>query len=430
MKRKFLLTCFIVAVWAGAFAQTTTTSFYVNGIKVIFKPTQKKIINIRVYFRGGVTNYSAGQAGIENLALRAAAECGTEKYATGALRDSTEKYGIFLSGRSTADYGYIQLNCISMYFDEGWDFFSEAVNKPVFDETQVRLLKTKSIGEINSSESNPGNRLYQLQMKVAFANTPYETDPAGTEQTLSALTAADLKNYYKTLLNKNRMFIVAVGNISKQELYEKILYAFDSIPSSPYEQPVINAPVWTGNNLISEQRNLKINYVGAVMGAPEFTSVDYVPFMLAFSGVAGNVYRDLHTPYQISYGNWSNVWELRIPMAILGATSNYPKEVMTQMMKVLKSVQNNGYDEEWLQHLKTAYIARNYFEGQSSAAVTQSLGLAEILGNWQYADDMPQLVNMVTIEQMNRVINFYISGVKWAYLGNLEAIEGFKPPAN
>ena len=45
-------------------AQSETKSFDVDGIKVIFKPTSKNIVNIRLYYRGGVTNYPAEKAGI------------------------------------------------------------------------------------------------------------------------------------------------------------------------------------------------------------------------------------------------------------------------------------------------------------------------------------------------------------------------------
>jgi len=429
MKKKLLWICFILAGICSATAQTTTTSFNVNGIKVIFKPTQKKVINIRIFFRGGVTNYKPEQAGIENLALEAAMSCGTKKYTGVALRDTAEQYGVQLSGESAYDYGYIQLNCVSMYFNQGWDLFSEAVNNPVFDDAEVNLLKTRAITGSQRRGSDPDAQLFALQMKAAFENTPYAIDPLGTEQTLAGLSAADLKNYYKTLLNKNKLFIVAVGNLDKQDLYQKILYAFDNLSSSPSTPDNLKAPAWTDNKLVTQQKDLKINYVGAVMPAPEFTSADCVPFRLAFAGLGGNLYRTLRTQYHLSYDPWHNVLDYKMPVAMLGASSSNPKQVILAMMRELKYVQNNGYSEEWLQHLKNIYIASSYFDEQSSAAVTQSLGRAEILGNWQYADDLPQLVNMVTVGEMNRAINFYITGVRWAYLGNLDAIEGFRPPA-
>jgi predicted Zn-dependent peptidase len=110
------------------------------------------------------------------------------------------------------------------------------------------------------------------------------------------------------------------------------------------------------------------------------------------------------------------------------ASTTNPQQVMLAMLTVLKRVQISGYDDEWLQHIKNSYITTNYINEQSTAEITNSLGRAEILGNWQYDDDLPQLVNMVTVEQLNNVINYYIKGLRWGYLGNTDAIAGFKPP--
>ena len=98
------------------------------------------------------------------------------------------------------------------------------------------------------------------------------------------------------------------------------------------------------------------------------------------------------------------------------------------MYNVLKDVQNKGLNEEWLQHIKNSYITLSYISDQSASAITNSLGTAEVLGGWQYAEDLPKLVQMVTVDQVNMALNTYISGLKWTYLGNTDAIEGFKPP--
>ncbi len=77
--KRIAVSIYFLFITLGAIAQSKATSFDVAGIKVILKPTQKEIVNISVYFRGGVTNYAAEQAGIEHLALAATTECGTKK---------------------------------------------------------------------------------------------------------------------------------------------------------------------------------------------------------------------------------------------------------------------------------------------------------------------------------------------------------------
>ncbi|MDQ3291445.1 MAG: hypothetical protein M3Q05_09170, partial [Bacteroidota bacterium] len=114
----------------GVSAQTPTTTFTVNGLKVIFKPTQKETISVSMFYRGGVTNFSLAQAGLENLTLGAATTGGTQKYKEETFRDLADEYGIDISGRSGYDYGTITLDCVADYFNEGWNLWSQAIVHP------------------------------------------------------------------------------------------------------------------------------------------------------------------------------------------------------------------------------------------------------------------------------------------------------------
>jgi zinc protease len=428
MKRILLTVIILFTGLTAIWAQGQTTAFDVGGIKVIFKPTLKNVINVRLYYRGGVTNYPTNQAGIEDIALNAATQCGTKSYKANAFRDTADKYGILMYGTSYYDYGFIQVNCISQYFDKGWDLFTEAVINPAFDAEELKLLKGKEITALKGYLGNPDDRLYELQMRNAFAGTAYRTNPNGTEETINSFTADDLKAYYNRLLNKNRMFMVVVGNITKEQLYQKILTAFEHIKATPYTTPELAAPLWNDNKLMVEQRELKSNYVGAIMNSPDFTSNDYVPFRMAVAGLSGNLYSYLRSERNLSFDPHASTSSLRMPYTVMSASTTNPQQVISGMMNILKNIKRTGYNEEWLQHIKNVYITQNYINDQSAAQITNSLGLAEVLGNWHYADDFPQLVKMVTVEQVNNAINNYIVGMRWNYVGNVDAIEGFKLP--
>src|SRR5437588_1730880 len=142
--KKFILFIFILAAPGfEAMAQSETTSFNVDGIKVIYKPTQKNIINLRIYYRAGVSDYPASKAGIESFAIEATTQCGTKKYTGNEFKDIADKYSILIGGSSMEDYGYLQLNTMTAYFNNGWDLFTEAVMNPAFNESDVALLKNK-----------------------------------------------------------------------------------------------------------------------------------------------------------------------------------------------------------------------------------------------------------------------------------------------
>jgi zinc protease len=416
----------------GVFAQTATTAFDVDGIKVIFKPTVKEVINVRVFFRGGVTNYKPEQAGIESFALAAITQCGTQKYNGEAFRNMADTYSIDIGSASLYDYGNVDMECISKYFDQAWDLLAESIVNPTFDHNEIELLRSKIISRVKQGETDPDDRVENILMQNAFKGTPYATDPDGDESTLSAFTADDLKAYYKSILNKNQLFIVVAGKISKDELVAKIHASFAGLPSRPYTAPEYKEPIWKDNKVLVEPRTLSTNYINAIMNAPPVNSADYVPFRLGISILAGALFSDLRTKLNLSYDPGA-VSEMRqMPFARMYVSTNQPKVAVGEMTRMLSLVRLYGATKDGLKHLKSGYIVTNYLKQQSTAAITGSLGMAEVLGDWQMEEKLPELINSVTVEQIDIALNQYIVGLRWAYLGDADqardAEESFKQP--
>ncbi|WP_299358893.1 pitrilysin family protein [Mucilaginibacter sp.] len=413
-----------------AIAQTinTATSFDVGGIKVIFKPSQKKVINVGIYFRGGVTNFSKEKAGIEQFALRGAVECGTQNYTANALRDTSDKYDIYFSGASSFDYGFIQLNCISKYFDKGWDMFADIVMNPTFQAGEVQLLRNKIISDNKLMGSRPIVDVSKILLLNAYKGTSYGIDPYGTDATLNNITAADIKDYYNNvLLSKEKLFIVVVGNITKDELKEKILLSFGNIRSKQYDQPFYEAPVLSGNKIITQQKNIPSNYVSAMSNAPIVKSPDFIPFKLGVAALSATLYYNLTKAQLVNTIN-ADCSTMQMPHMVISLVTNTPQQAIDEIVKTIKNLQRTGVNEEWLARLKNAFIITSFINQQSNLAVTENLALSEIDSNWQYADDFPQLVYMASVEQVNNALNTYITGLTWSFLGDTNSIKNYTIP--
>jgi len=421
--KKIITTIFSLCFVLGAsIAQTlptnTTTSFMVNGLKVIFKPTVKEVISVRMYYRGGVYNYPGTQAGIESLALKAATECGTKKYNADKFRDLADEFGVSIGGSSTCDYGNIGIDCVAKYFNQSWDLFAEAINNPVFEEAEVQLLKSKQITYANGQQSDPDQHLDNLLVQNAFAGTPYATDPDGNEQTLTALNSADLKEYYYNLLNKNRMFIVVAGNITRQQIEEKIKATFATLPAKPYTAPSPKTPVWTENKLDVESRQLATNYITAAFNAPPVNSPDFLAYRMGISAFGGTLFNELRTKLNLSYDPAAYAVSSQMAYGVLRVSTNSPKEAVEATDKTLSRLKELGISDDGLKYLKSSFITSNYIKQQGSGAITSNLGSAEINGGWEFAEKLPDLINAVTTDQINAAMLKYIGGLRWTYLGD------------
>lgn len=431
--KKFLLIIILFYVSASiVLAQSATTSFDVDGIKVIFKPTVKDIINVRVYFRGGVTNYETSQAGIESFTLSALSQCGTKKYNADGFKNLADNYSIAIGADATYDYGVVEMECVTQYLNDGWSLFADAIVNPVFDAAEVELLRNKLLAGVQQAGTDPDKRSDELLIQNAFAGTPYATNPNGTEETLSKFTADDLKAYYRSILNKKRLFIVVAGKISKEELVKRIHESFAALPSGPYNATPLKAPVWNDYKVLAEKRDLATNYINAIMNSPEVGSPDYVPYRLGISVLAGSLFSDLRTDLNLGYDPGAESVMRKMPYSTMSISTTQPKQAALEMVKVLNLIRQYGVSVHGLKLLKSSYITTNYITQQSTSAITGALGEAEIFGGWENEEKLPELIDKVTIQQIDNAINQYIVGLRWSYLGNADqgndAADAFAQP--
>jgi zinc protease len=436
MKRFILLSCVILTLILRAAAQVApTSSFEVEGIKVIFKPTVKQIVNVSIYFRGGVSNYPAEKAGIERLALTGALDCGTAKYPTDIFKEMAEGIGAQLNGVTGLDNGRISLNCIAKYFNEGWDLLAAAVTTPVYDAGAFEILRQKEIGALQQAEGNPDAKLRTLAVASAFKGTAYAINPDGSKEALSTLTAGEVKDYYfGTLLNKSRIFIVVVGNVTREDITAKIKAAFGALPAGNYTQHLPEVPTFGFSPVTVEERAVSTNYILGIVNAPAYSSPDYVPFLLSFSELHGLMFTEIRIRRHLSYAPDANVNTTLLPYADVYVSTTDPKASVDVMNDVLRFMKSKNLPNRSINQIKALFITGSYRREESTNALAETLGRAEVLGGWEIAEQLPALILRTTRSEMSDAFSKYVSGVTWTYLGDKgkadEAIRAFGKPIN
>ena len=425
--KRFIFSFFTAFIFFGsgsAFAQGAAQKFNVDGITVIMKPTVKDIVNVSVFYKGGVTNYSADKAGIENLALAGATECGTQSYSKDAFKDMADKYGINVSGSATYDYGVIALNCISKYFNEGWELLSSAVKNPSYNENDYELLKQKVLGNIKNEDADPDSKILKMAVNNTFKGTPYATDPKGEMNTVDSVSASKVKDYYYNhLLNKNRMFIVVVGKISKEVITGKIKQAFRGLPAKPYNKYDYRVPAITGNTFHAESRQLATNYIVGIVNAPLFISPDYVANQLAFSAFSDNLFKEIRTKRNLSYAPYAVPLRLQMPYSYMYVSTTDPKASVEVMVNEINRLRTDGFSQKEFNDIKNLYITSNYKKEESTDRMAAALGKAEILGNWKMEEEFVGKIQKTTPAEMTGVFKKYIHGINWNFLGDEKAAE-------
>jgi zinc protease len=179
----------------------------------------------------------------------------------------------------------------------------------------------------------------------------------------------------------------------------------------------------------TEDRKLATNYIMGIVNAPPFDSPDYVPFLLAIWELHGILYTEIRTKRHLSYAPSADVHEALMPYADVYVSTSDPKESVSVMCGVLKMLRKFDLANRSLDQIKALYITGKYREEQSTDAIAESLGRAEVLGGWELAEQLPDLIQKVTRAGINDAFNRYVTGIDWVYLGDAgkeqEAEESF-----
>lgn len=429
---------YIVLILSLVFASSFTTitsedkakEFTVNGLKVILKPSIKEIISVRFFIKGGTANYTKEHEGVEALALAVAVEGGTKKLSKTEFATAIEKIGTNIGFSTSYDYSEINMSCINQFWDTSWKLFADVITEPRFEAKEFELIKAQAVAQAKQTEANPDAHLRNRSMETAFANHNYAKIPAGTTQSLEKLSLENIASHFQSIIGKQNCFLVVVGNITEDDLKERVGTAFASLP--PGKKPALEPRLELKPEATIENRDIATNYIRGIMSAPSVSEKEGVPMMLAMAIMRDRFFIELRTKRSLTYapnaGYTSTIFNN--PYAIFYASSTDPKQTLQVMIDQINEVKNRGFKEKELKDMKETYLTDHFLGLETNDSQTMSLGLAEVAGDWKKTETFMLDVEKTTIQDLNKVFKKYSSSINWMYLGKDSAVTkgDFKQP--
>jgi predicted Zn-dependent peptidase len=391
----------------------------VNGVKVIVQPSGNEIVVVHTIIKGGVQNYPANKAGIENLAMTALTECGTMKDDKNSFKDKLDKVSAQVNGFSDMDYASINLNCIKGDFDTVWPLYLDAITTPRFDEKEFKRIKDDAINFLRANESSPDFAINKMAKQTAFAGKNYAKDPQGSVETVTKLTAADTKKYYQSILTRSRLVIVVVGDVERTAIEKNVKELLAKIPAgAPFKaQKESYAPV--ANTFKPQQRDNATNYVHGITGAPQPGTPDYDAFVLAMRIFANRHFLDIRTKNGLSYA--PQVWfsQGSTPYANIAVSTTDPDKYIAVARQLIDKIKAEGFTEEELRNIKTTYLTGVYYRQETNDEQANAIATNEIVnGDWKRAIKIKEDMKKVTLDQLNNSFKKYINNITWVYQGD------------
>jgi predicted Zn-dependent peptidase len=416
--KKIFFSLFLFATVANA-QDSKPYDMMINGVKVIVVPSGNDIVQIDMVVKGGVQNYTTAQAGIEKLALKALAECGTTKRSKNDFKNALDEVDAKMYTSSGKDASHIQLNCIKGDFEVAWPLFVEAVTMPKFDAKEFERIKAEALNQLREEESNPDAALQKMAMQTAFKGLDYAKSPNGNAASISKITAASAKAYLANTMTRSHIFVVVVGDIRKEDLQKKMTALISKISQGkPF---ALKRTTYTpqANSFVGEKKDVATNYIMGFSSAPQADSKDYYPAMLASDMFYNKAFLEVRTNNGLSYAPSAWISAGLTPYSAMYVTTKEPDKYIAVARNMVDKLKKEGFPADDVQNTKNTFTTYQYYQNESNGSLASMVSNVELLqGDWRKAFTLKEDLKPITPADINRVFNKYIGSFTWVYQGD------------
>jgi zinc protease len=415
----FLMVCSVLTSAQNKPAYEMT----VNGVKVIVQPSGNEIVQVLTLFKGGVQNYPADKAGIEDLAITALTECGTKKDSKNAFKDKLDKVSAEIEGTAGMDYSYLTLNCIKSDFDQVWPLYSDALTIPLFDSIEFDRVKQNAVNAIKSRGSRPDFAISKMGKETAFKGRNYSKSPFGEESIVRKLSSSETKSYYTSLLTRSRMLIVVVAELERSAIEQKVKELTASIPEGNNIKLNRYSYSPARNTFTEQKKSVATNYIQGTTGGPQPGSSEFNAFVIAMDIFADKQYLEVRTNNGLSYAPQAFFVGGLTPYTVLRVSTTSPDKYVSVINQLLLKTHNEGFSTEEVKNSKMGYVTGFYSKMETNAAQAASLASNEILFNdWKRSLRINEDLKKVSADDVNKVFNKYLQVITWVYQGDTSKV--------
>ncbi|MFH0856871.1 MAG: pitrilysin family protein, partial [bacterium] len=141
------------------------------------------------------------------------------------------EYNAFTSQEYTGFYAKVNHKHLELAIE----VLSDMLLHSKFDKTEMEKEKAVIIEEINMYQDNPMEYVSNLWHRILFGDQPAGWDIAGTKETVSKITRAEIVNFYKKYYTPANIIVCLAGNLSeKNKMGKDVLKYFTHPKISSY----------------------------------------------------------------------------------------------------------------------------------------------------------------------------------------------------
>ncbi len=348
---------------------------------------------------------------------------GTKKHTKYEISDMLESVGARLSFSSGNYRVNFSARCLKENVPLVLSLLAEQLREPAFNDKDLETVKKRMIGGLKRSKESTRRQAYGAFLRTVYpeGHPNYSRDIDRDIAFIEQITVTDLRDFHRKNYGLGNMIVVAVGDVEGETVSGELKHVFSGWKTSPLsiEPPALkaNTPQATVTYVTMEDKTSTDMVIGQPIGIDR-DHPDYYPLMMGVYILGGNfsarLMQTVRDEQGLTYGIGSAVrgvdngndgywsaWGTFAPTLL-------QKGKEATLEQISKWAQD-GVTKDELESKKTT-ITGNY---QVGLATTRGMA-RQILVNAErgrpttYLDEYPQIINALTLNQVNEAIKKYV----------------------
>lgn len=367
------------------------------------------VIAMNFAFLGaGAAQDSADKQGLTQLASNTMDE-GAGEITSLDFQKELEDLAITLRFNASRDHFAGNLKTLTRNKERAFDLLKLAITEPRFDAEPVQRMREANLARIRRSLADPNWRAARIMNDKVFEGHPYAQNSGGTLQTLNAITREDLHNFAKTRLAQDNLVLSVAGDISADELKDKMDNIFGDLPPKASLKNIEDVVIQNNGQLILHRRDIPQSVIQVIQSgisrrAPDYHIAQVMNFILGSSGFGSRLMEEVREKRGLTYGIYSSFSNYN-HTDLLSVSSSTKNESASEVLSLIR--------EEWskmkAEPVKDEELkaAKSYLIGSLPLAMTSTDKISKLLLGMRtedlpidYLDQREKAIQAVTKEDI------------------------------
>jgi predicted Zn-dependent peptidase len=290
-----------------------------NGIPVwLIETHEVPIVQVNLVVLAGSDDDPPGKFGLASLTAAMLDE-GAGSRSSLQIADEVDFLGADLTTTGAFDSSAVRLNVPVARLADALPVMADVAIRPTFPEDDLNRVRQERLTTLLQARDDPQQIAAIAFSRIVFGPMHrYGTGGTGTESTLKAFSAQDLKTFHATFYQPTNTALVVVGDVKLDAAVPGLEKAFGSWKATasvkradvPLAPQIASGQIYIVDKPDAEQSQIRIGWVGVPRNTPDYFALQVLNTVLGGS-FSSRLNQNLREEHGYTYGA-SSFFDMRL----------------------------------------------------------------------------------------------------------------------